>query len=208
MFGNSNISPYLCISNVGEIPQAEGLIIKNFYKMKNAAYIVGNTYTNDNNDTMTVTAKHRNGTDRGAKTIWHVTITRADGTTEELQKDSEQLKRIFYGIKSYRGTTTGQRVALTAEAIAKKVAGEWQKLSAAMQVCNDFGLSVWTEEEQFIKGRTAYWTAEAVRIEAEKAEKAEQHKAERKRKTEEEKQMLEMFRKMTPEQRAKFLAAE
>lgn len=172
--------------------------------MKASAYEVGKTYTNTNtNEEMTITGKHRAGEQRGAKTIWHIAVLHADGTTTEMEKDSEQIKRIFWGEKKeYTGQTTGTRVALTAEAIAKKVAGEWQKLSSAMKVCNDFGLSIWTEEEDFVASRTKYWTAEAIRIEAEKKAKAEATKEEKAKK----KAALDALAKLSPEQLAALVA--
>jgi hypothetical protein len=172
--------------------------------MKATSYKVGQTYNNDNNNSvMVVTGSHRAGTQRGAKTIWHVQITDADGVTTEMEKDSEQLKRIFWGEKrTYTGQTTGARVTLTEEAIAKKVAGEWQKLSSAMKVCNDFGLSIWMEEEQFVANRTEYWTAEAIRIEAERRAKAEATKEEKAKK----KAALDTLAKLSPEQLAALIA--
>lgn len=172
--------------------------------MKATSYKVGQTYNNEANGMqMTVTGSHRAGTHRGAKTIWHVSITDTDGTTTEMEKDSEQLKRIFWGEKrTYVGQTTGMRVTLTEEAIEKRVAGEWQKLSSAMKVCNDFGLSIWMEEEQFVANRTEYWTAEAIRIEAEKKAKAEASKAEKAKK----KAALDALAKLSPEQLAALVA--
>jgi hypothetical protein len=147
---------------------------------------------------MVITNKRRAGEHRGAKTLWSGTI---DGVDFEM--DSEQLKRKFWGEKKvYTSQATGARVTLTAEAIAKKVAGEWQKLSSAMNVCNDFGLSIWTEEEQFIATRTEYWTAEAIRIEAEKKAKAEATKEEKSKK----KAALDTLAKLSPEQLAALIA--
>lgn len=172
--------------------------------MKATSYKVGQTYNNDSNGMqMTVTGSHRAGAQRGAKTIWHVQITDADGQTTEMEKDSEQLKRIFWGEKrTYTGQTTGTRVTLTEEAIAKKVAGEWQKLSSAMKVCNDFGLSIWMEEEQFVDSRTKFWTAENIRREAEKKAKAEATKEEKAKK----KAALDALSKLSPEQLAALVA--
>jgi hypothetical protein len=172
--------------------------------MKATSYKVGQTYNNDNNGSqMTVTGSHRAGAQRGAKTIWHVQITDANGQTTEMEKDSEQLKRIFWGEKrTYTGQTTGTRVTLTEEAIEKKVAGEWQKLSSAMKVCNDFGLSIWMEEEQFVDSRTKYWTAENIRREAEKKAKAEATKEEKAEK----KAALDTLAKLSPEQLAALIA--
>lgn len=160
--------------------------------MKSISYAVGQTYINEKNGKqMTIVGKHRAGTHRGAKTIWHIEV---DG--EQFEKDSEQIKRFFWEEKkAYTSNTTG-RVTLTKEAIAKKVEGEWQKLQSAMKVCNDYGLAIWTEEEDFKKARTEVWTKEALRIEAEKKAKAEVSAKERQAK----KESLDILKSLTPEQ--------
>lgn len=172
--------------------------------MKANSYQVGQTYTNEkNNKQMTVTGKHRAGEQRGAKTIWHVVITDGGGNTTELEKDSEQLKRIFWEEKkAYTGSASG-RVTLTKEGIEKKALGEWQKLEGAMKVCNDFGISVWHDKDDFMKARIEYWTKEALRIEAERKAKAEATAEERKAK----KESLDILKELTTEQLKAIIAS-
>ncbi len=179
--------------------------------MKATSYKVGQTYTNNSNGMqMTVTGSHRAGSHRGAKTIWHVQITDGAGVTTEMEKDSEQLKRIFWGEKrTYTGQTTGTRVTLTEEARAKKVLGLKQRLDSAINTLKDChaidtttdcGLELlYTLVELRDKRLTEYdeqLKQEAIRAEAEKQEKAKAVKEEKAKK----KAALDTLAKLSPEQ--------
>lgn len=157
--------------------------------MKATSYKVGQTYNNETNGLqMTVTGSHRAGTHRGAKTIWHVSITDTNGMTTEMEKDSEQLKRIFWGEKrSYVGQTTGTRVTLTEEErIEAKARLKFKDATKGLEAMEAAGLlsgkalaNAKKELEAKIKAEQERLTAEAV---AEKVKKEEEAKAKKAKK--------------------------
>jgi hypothetical protein len=163
--------------------------------MKANSYEVGQTYTNEmTNKQMTVTGKHRAGNYRGAKTIWHVEI---DG--EKLEKDSEQLKRIFWGEKkAYTGTKSGSRVVVSEEAIDRKIANYKQKIEQACAVLAEFGFATPSDRkiDAVMTEKKAELKKAALEAEAERKAKKEATAEERKAK----KESLDVLKGLTPEQ--------
>lgn len=172
--------------------------------MKANSYQVGQTYTNEkNNKQMTVTGKHRAGEQRGAKTIWHVVITDCDGNTTELEKDSEQLKRIFWEEKkAYTGTKSGARIVLSEEAIDRKIANYKQKIDQACAVLAEFGFSTPSERkiDAVMVEKKAELKKAAMEAEAERQAKREATAEERAKKKQARKALVEYLDGLTPEQ--------